>query len=116
MSKFDVMKQKFSAIYKLYVQKAQRKQRTKEEVDSIILWLTGYSAQELISSLNSDTTLEEFLAGMPAMNSKADLIKGKVCGIRVEDIQDPLTKKMRLMDKLIDELAKGYAMDKILRN
>lgn len=115
MSKFDVMKQKFSAIYKLYVQKAERKQRTKEEVDSIILWLTGYSTEDLINTLNSDTTLEEFLNRMPSMNRKADLIKGKVCGIRVEEIADPLTKKMRLMDKLIDELAKGYTMNKIFR-
>jgi len=116
MSKFDVMKEKFSTIYKLYVQKAERKQRTKQEVDTIILWLTDYKPDELEVMLNSESTLEEFLNNIPAMNSKADLIKGKVCGIRVEDIQDPLTKKMRYLDKLIDELAKGYAMEKILRS
>ena len=105
----------FAKVYPLYVQKAERKQRTKAEVDQIIRWLTGYDAAGLKKQIKQDVDLETFFANAPAMNPKRSLIKGVVCGIRVEDIPDPLMKKIRYLDKLIDELAKGKAMEKILR-
>jgi hypothetical protein len=105
----------FAKVYPLYVQKAERKQRTKAEVDQIIRWLTGYDAAGLKKQIQQDVDLETFFANAPAMNPKRSLIKGVVCGIRVEDIPDPLMKKIRYLDKLIDELAKGKAMEKILR-
>ena len=115
MAAYNVMKAKFLQIYDLYIQKAERKNRTKEEVDSIIRWLTDYTDEEIRNILKKEITLEEFLVNIPQLNINADLIKGLVCGIRVEEIKDPLTKKMRLLDKLIDELAKGKSLDKILR-
>ena len=102
---------KFSKIYPLLVQKAERKGRTKEEVDQIIQWLTGYGTREW----DPEATNREFFENAPAMNPNAELIKGTVCGVRVEEIEDPLMKKIRWLDKLIDELAKGKSMDRILR-
>jgi hypothetical protein len=106
---------KFSKVYPLYVQKAERKNRTKEEVDRIICWLTGYSQAGLQQQIERESDLETFFAQAPAIHPRSSLIKGVVCGIRVEEIEDPLMQKIRYLDKLIDELAKGKAMEKILR-
>lgn len=106
---------KFAKVYPLYVQKAERKNRTREEVDQVIRWLTGYTQAQLQKQIAGDSDLKTFFAKAPALNPNAALIKGVVCGIRVEEIEDPLMQKIRYMDKLIDELAKGKAMEKILR-
>jgi len=105
----------FSSVYPLYVQKAERKNRTKEEVDQIICWLTGYSQAELQRQIERGSDFETFFAEAPSINPNTSLIKGVVCGVRVEEIDDPLMRKIRYLDKLIDELAKGKPMDKILR-
>jgi hypothetical protein len=105
----------FSSVYPHYVTKAERKARTKDEVDQIICWLTGYTPAALKKHLDKKTTFEDFFAQAPAYHPHSDLIKGLVCGIRVEEVEDPLMKKIRQVDKLIDELAKGKAMEKILR-
>lgn len=110
-----VFKMSFSKIYPLYVQKAEKKGRTKAQVDEILCWLTGYTPKELQSQVESPADLETFFAQAPRINPNAVLIKGGVCGVRVEDIEDPLMQKIRWMDKLIDELAKGKTMEKILR-
>jgi hypothetical protein len=106
---------KFSSVYPLYVQKAERKSRSKEEVDQIIFWLTGYDMEGLQQQIDLGNDFESFFAQAPAMHPNSSLIKGVVCGIRVEEIEDPLMQKIRYLDKLIDELAKGKAMEKILR-
>src|SRR5262249_22970669 len=105
----------FAKVYPLYVQKAERKNRTREEVDQIICWLTGYDQEGLQQQIAQENDLETFFAQSPAINPKTALIKGVVCGVRVEDIEDPLMRNIRYLDKLIDELAKGKAMEKILR-
>lgn len=105
----------FSKIYPLYVQKAERKKRTKAEVDQVLCWLTGYTPAQLRKQIEGDNDLRAFFAEAPAMNPKCSEIKGVVCGVRVEEIGDPLMQKLRWMDKLIDELAQGKAMEKILR-
>jgi hypothetical protein len=105
----------FSTVYPMYVQKAQRKRRTQEEVDRTICWLTGYDQAGLQRQLERNIDFETFFAQAPAMNPSCSLIKGVVCGVRVEEVADPLMKKIRLLDKLVDELAKGKAMEKILR-
>lgn len=115
MKKHRIFSIKFASVYPLYVKKAERKNRTKEEVDQIICWLTGYSQVGLKRQIERETDLETFLAEAPAFHPNSSLIKGVVCGIRVEEIEDPLMQKIRYMDKLIDELAKGKAIDKILR-
>jgi len=106
---------KFSKVYPLYVEKAERKNRTKKEVDQIICWLTGYTVAGLRQQIKKESDLEAFFAEAPAFNPHSTLIKGTVCGVRVEEVKDPLMKKIRLLDKLIDELAKGRPMEKILR-
>lgn len=106
---------KFADIYPLYVQKAERKNRTKEEVDQIIFWLTGYNPAGLQQQIKQGNDIKTFFAQAPAINPNRSLIKGVVCGVRVEEIEDPLMQKIRYLDKLIDELAKGKAMEKILR-
>ena len=106
---------KFAVVYPLYVKKAERKNRTKEEVDQIIRWMTGYDQAGILSQLEQGNDFATFFAQAPAFNPNCTLIKGVVCGIRVEEIEDPLMQKIRYLDKLIDELAKGKAMDKILR-
>ena len=105
----------FSKVYPLYVQKAERKNRTKEEVDQIICWLTGYNQVGLQQQIEQENDIETFFAKAPAIHPNSSLIKGVVCGIRVEEIEDPLMQRIRYLDKLIDELAKGKAMEKILR-
>jgi hypothetical protein len=105
----------FARVYPLYVQKAERKGRTQEEVDQIICWLTGYDKPALRRQIEQASNFETFFAQAPAIHPNSSLIKGVVCGIRVEDIEDPLMQKIRHLDKLIDELAKGKAMEKILR-
>ena len=106
---------RFADVYPLYVKKAERKNRTKEEVDKIILWLTGYTQTGLQQQINKGSTFETFFAQAPDFNPNSSLIKGVVCGVRVEEIEDKLMQKIRYLDKLIDELAKGKAMEKILR-
>lgn len=105
----------FSDIYPLYIKKAERKGRTKKEVDEIIFWLTGYDEDSLQQQLEKEVSMENFFHQAPQMNSNASLIKGVICGYRVEEIEDELMRKIRYLDKLIDELAKGRAMEKILR-
>ena len=106
---------RFSSLYPMYLKKAESKQRSKEELDQVIRWLTGYSQDGLRQQIESDNDLEAFFAQAPEFNPNAPLIKGVVCGIRVEDIAHPLMQKIRYLDKLVDELAKGKALDKILR-
>jgi hypothetical protein len=105
----------FASVYPLYVAKAERKGRTKAEVDEIILWLTGYDAQGLEARLADKADFQTFFAEAPAMNPARSEIKGLVCGVRVEEVAEPLMREIRYLDKLIDELAKGKAMEKILR-
>jgi hypothetical protein len=105
----------FASVYPHYVTKAEKKGRTKAEVDEIIRWLTGYSQEKLDAKLKKRTDFETFFAEAPQLNPSRTLIKGVVCGVRVEDIEEPTMKEIRYLDKLIDELAKGKAMEKILR-
>jgi len=104
----------FASVYKLYIQKAERKNRTKAEVDEIILWLTGYTQKEFEKQIVNMVNFEEFFA-QAKLNPLRTLIKGVICGVRIEEIQETLMKEIRYLDKLIDELAKGKSMDKILR-
>lgn len=115
MSKHRIFTTEFAKVYPLYVQKAERKNRTKEEVDQVILWLTGYTRAGLQQQIRQGSDFEQFFAQAPAMNPGCSQIKGVVCGVRVEEVEDPLMQKIRYLDKLVDELAKGKAMDKILR-
>lgn len=115
MSNDRVFAMKFAKVYPLYVQKAERKNRTKEEVDQVICWLTGYDRAGLRRQIERESDLETFFAQSPRLHPNSSLIKGVVCGVRVEDVEDPLMRKIRYLDKLIDELAKGKAMEKILR-
>lgn len=110
-----VFRMKFAEVYPLYIQKAERKNRTKAEVDQIILWLTGYDKAGLQQQIKHGNDFETFFAQAPAINPNTSLIKGIVCGVRVEEIKEPLMQKIRFLDKLIDELAKGKSMEKILR-
>ena len=115
MPKHRIFAMSFAKVYPMYVQKAERKDRTKAEVDRIICWLTGYSQAELRKQIKQENDIETFFAQAPAIHPNSALIKGVVCGVRVEDVEDPLMKKLRYLDKLIDELAKGKEMEKILR-
>jgi hypothetical protein len=105
----------FAVVYVAYIKKAERKGRTKDEVEQIIRWFTGYDQAALLDHVEKRTDFDTFFAQAPAMHPNRSLIKGLVCGIRVEEVEDPLMKKIRQLDKLIDELAKGKAMEKILR-
>lgn len=105
----------FGAVYPLYVAKVERKGRTKEEVDEIIQWLTGYRQEEIDTLIENETNFETFFREAPALNPSRSLIKGLICGVRVEEIEDPIIQDVRYLDKLIDELAKGKKMEKILR-
>ena len=108
-------KMPFADVYPLYIAKAERKGRTKDEVDQIIFWLTGYDASGLRQMIDTGATFETFFDGAPKLNPKRELITGMICGYRVEEIEDPLMKQIRYLDKLVDELAKGKSMEKILR-
>jgi hypothetical protein len=112
---YRIPRMKFSTIYPLYVTKAERKNRTKEEVDQIICWLTGYDLDGLLLQISKESNFETFFAEAPALHPNRSLIKGLICGIRVENIEDPLVQKVRYLDKLIDELARGKALEKIKR-
>lgn len=115
MDNTRVYKMLFSSVYPLYIQKAERKGHTKEEVDTIIFWLTGYDAKTLQAQIDKKSDFQTFFAEAPQMHPNVSKITGVICGYRVEDIEDPLMQKVRYLDKLIDELAKGRAMEKILR-
>jgi hypothetical protein len=110
-----IFRMSFAAIYPLYIQKAERKNRAKAEIDEIICWLTGYDAETLQWQIDKNVDLETFFACAPQINPNASKITGVICGCRVEDIEDELMRQIRYLDKLIDELAKGKSMDKILR-
>jgi hypothetical protein len=115
MTKHRIYTMSFAGVYPHYITKAEKKGRTKEEVDEIIRWLTGYSQEEVEEHLEKKTNFEDFFAEAPKLNPSRALIKGVICGVRIEEIEDPLMKEVRYLDKLIDELAKGKAMEKILR-
>jgi hypothetical protein len=115
MTKNRIYTMSFATVYPLYVKKAEKKGRTKSEVNEIIRWLTGYSEGALEAQLEKQTDIETFIAEAPQLNPARTLIKGVVCGVRVEDIKEPTMQAIRYLDKLIDELAKGKAMEKILR-
>lgn len=115
MEKHRIYTTSFASVYPHYVAKAEKKGHTKAEVDEIIRWLTGYSRAEFEAQLEKQTDFETFFAEAPQLNPSRTLIKGVICGIRVEDIEEPLMQEIRYLDKLIDELAKGKALEKILR-
>ncbi|MFZ0475242.1 MAG: DUF2200 domain-containing protein [Halobacillus sp.] len=115
MPKHKIYTMSFASVYPHYVRKAEKKGRTKNEVDEIIRWLTGYSQEELEAQLEKETDFETFFAEAPQLNPSRTMIKGVICGVRVENIEEPTMREIRYMDKLIDELAKGKAMEKILR-
>lgn len=115
MSAHKIFSMPFAKVYPMYVQKAERKNRTRAEVDQIICWLTGYDAAGLQHQLAQENSFEAFFDQAPCLNANTSLIKGVVCGVRVENVEDPLMQKIRYLDKLIDELAKGKTMEKILR-
>ena len=115
MARTDVTQMLFSKLYPLLVSKAQKKGRTREEVDQVTSWLTGYSPEEIAQMEQSDICYGDFFRRALAMNPNRFLITGKICGVLVEEIQDPLMREIRYLDKLVDELAKGKAMEQILR-
>ncbi len=115
MTGHRIFKSAFSGVYPHYVTKAEKKGRTKDDVDTVICWLTGYDRKQLGDHLKNKTTFEDFFAQAPAMHPNRTKITGLVCGVRVEEVEDPLMKLIRYLDKLVDELAKGKAMEKILR-
>ncbi len=115
MSKHRIYTTSVASDYPYYIAKAEKKGRTKEEVDEIIRWLTGYSQEQLEEQLEKETDFETFFAEAPQMNPNRSLIKGVICGVRIEEIEETIMREIRYLDKLVDELAKGKAMDKILR-
>jgi hypothetical protein len=115
IKKHRIYSMSFASVYPHYIAKAEKKGRTRKEVDEIIRWLTGYSQKEFEAQLKKKADFETFLGEAPKLNPSRSLIKGVICGVRVEDIQEPLMQEIRYLDKLIDELAKGKAMEKILR-
>jgi hypothetical protein len=115
MDNARVFRMSFASIYPLYIKKAERKGRSKEEVDKVILWLTGYDQKTLQQQIDSKVDLETFFGEAPQLNPNVSKITGVICGYRVEEIEDKLMQKIRYMDKLVDELAKGMKMEKILR-
>ncbi|MCC7125583.1 MAG: DUF2200 domain-containing protein [Acidobacteria bacterium] len=115
MAKHRIYTMSVAGVYPHYVEKVEKKGRTKAELDQIITWLTGYTEAELAAHLDARTNFETFFAKAPRLNPSRALIKGVICGVRIEDIEDPLMREVRYLDKLVDELAKGKAMEKILR-
>jgi hypothetical protein len=115
MAKHRICSISVASVYPHYIAKAEKKGRTQAEVDEIILWLTGYSAEQFAAHLEAKTNFEDFFAQAPALNPARSLITGVICGVRIEEIEDPLMRELRYMDKMIDELAKGRPMAKILR-
>ena len=115
MAKHRIYTMSFASVYPMYIAKAEKKSRRKSEVDEIIRWLTGYTQKQLDAQLQKQTDFETFIAEAPQLNPSRALIKGTVCGVRVEDIEEPTMREIRYLDKLIDELAKGRAMEKIMR-
>ncbi|WP_303968645.1 DUF2200 domain-containing protein [Sporosarcina ureae] len=115
MVKHKIYTMSFASVYPLYIKKVERKGRTKSEVDEIIHWLTGYNQQQLEALIEKQTNFETFFSEAPQLNPSRTLIKGVICGIRVEEIEEPTMREIRYLDKLIDELAKGKSMEKILR-
>ncbi|ALB29625.1 DUF2200 domain-containing protein [Companilactobacillus heilongjiangensis] len=115
MANTKIFQMAFSKIYSLYIQKIERKNQPKENLDRVIYWLTGYDENSLQEQISADVTMEEFFEQAPFLNENAHLVTGTICGVRVEDISDPLMQKIRYLDKLVDEVAKGKSMDKILR-
>lgn len=115
MARKSVFDMSFSDVYTALIRKAERKGRTRAEVDQVTAWLTGYTAEQIDAAMDSDLTYGSFFSDAPAYNPRADLISGKVCGVQVETVEDPLMKKIRHLDKLVDELAKGRPMEKIIR-
>ncbi|MDQ2070312.1 MULTISPECIES: DUF2200 domain-containing protein [Natronospira] len=115
MSRHPIFDMAFARVYPMYVQKAEKKGRSQAEVDEVTCWLTGYDEAGLRQQIDQGNSFEQFFAEAPALNPNASLIKGVVCGVRVESVEDPLMQKIRYLDKLVDELAKGKAMEKILR-
>ncbi len=115
MERHRIFNTSFASVYPHYVAKAERKGRTKAELDQIICWLTGYDDAGLRAVLDNKTDFETFFAEAPAMNPARELVKGVVCGVRVEEVENPLMREIRYLDKLVDELARGKAMEKILR-
>lgn len=115
MKKYRIFTTSVSSVYPLYVAKAERKERTKDEVDEIIRWLTGYTQEGLENQLKKEVDFDTFFEQAPALNPSRNLIKGVVCGVRVEDIEEPIMREIRYLDKLVDELAKGKKMEQILR-
>lgn len=108
-------KMAFSSVYPLYVTKVEKKGRTKDEVNQAICWLTGYSQEQLIAEIEAQVTLHEFFDQAPSLNPRAELITGTICGVKIEAIESPLMKKIRWLDKLVDEIAKGRPLEKVLR-
>ncbi|WP_334330431.1 DUF2200 domain-containing protein [Companilactobacillus sp. HBUAS59699] len=115
MANTRIFQMTFGSIYPMYIQKVERKGHPKENVDKVICWLTGYDQDGLKAQIDSESTMTEFFEQAPHINDNVSLITGVICGVRVEDIDDPLMQKIRYMDKLVDEVAKGKSMDKILR-
>jgi hypothetical protein len=115
MSRAKISEYAFSKIYPMYIEKVEKKGRTKEELDTVIFWLTGYNGQSLQLQIEKDVNFEIFFNEAPQINPNAEKITGVICGVRVENIEDPMVQKIRWLDKLVDELAKGKAMEKILR-
>jgi hypothetical protein len=115
MAKHHIFTTPFARVYPMYIQKAERKKRTKDEVDQIICWLTGYDQVGLQQQIDQGSDFQTFFARAPAIHPNSSLIKGVVCGVRVEEIEDPLMQKIRYLDKLIDELAQGKSLEKVLR-
>ncbi|MBX7142174.1 MAG: DUF2200 domain-containing protein [Chitinophagales bacterium] len=115
MDNTRVFRMPFASVYPMYIKKAEKKGRTKEEVDEIIFWLTGYDEQSLLQVIENKTDFENFFARAPRLNPNVSKITGVICGYRVEEIEDKLMQKIRYLDKLVDELARGKAMEKILR-
>jgi hypothetical protein len=116
MTRHRIYSTSFASVYPLYVAKAERKHRTQAEVDAILAWLTGYTRDELQAQIHQGVDFETFFAQAPRLNPSRTLIQGVVCGVRVEEVAEPLMREIRYLDKLVDELAKGKAMEKILRN